>query len=152
MTRFYNHSCPSHGKVILKGDGLMYKSMTANLMVESVDDSVEFYQNILGFSVVASVPNESGKLQFAILSKDNLTLMLQDKGNLTEEYPILNTDKVRPSVTLYIMADNFDEFYHELKERHEILRDAHTTFYGSKEFAIADNNGYVLTFAENHEG
>jgi uncharacterized glyoxalase superfamily protein PhnB len=126
--------------------------MTTNLMVESVEDSVTFYQNILGFSVVASVPNESEKLQFAILSKDNLMLMLQEKGNLTEEYPILNTDMVHPSVTLYIMVDNFEEFYHELKERHEILCDMHTTFYGSKEFAIADNNGYVLTFTENREG
>jgi uncharacterized glyoxalase superfamily protein PhnB len=130
----------------------MYKSMTTNLMVESVDDSVAFYQNVLGFSVVASVPSKSEKLQFAILSKDNLMLMLQEKNNLTAEYPILNTDKVHPSVTLYIMVDNFDELYHSLKERYEILRDIHTTFYGSKEFAVADNNGYVLTFTENHEG
>jgi uncharacterized glyoxalase superfamily protein PhnB len=130
----------------------MYKSMTTNLMVERVDDSVAFYQNILGFSVVASVPNESGKLQFAILSKDGITLMFQEKSNLTEEYPILSTDKVHPSVTLYIAVDNLDELYQELKERHEILGDLHTTFYGSKEFAIADNSGYVLTFTENHEG
>jgi uncharacterized glyoxalase superfamily protein PhnB len=129
----------------------MYKSMTANLMVESVDDSVAFYQNIVGFSVVASVPDGNGKLQFAILSKDNFMLMMQEKGNLTKEYPILNTDTVHPSVTLYIMVDNFDELYHELKNCHEILCDVHTTFYGSKEFAIADNSGYVLTFTENHE-
>jgi uncharacterized glyoxalase superfamily protein PhnB len=129
----------------------MYKSMTTNLMVEGVDDSVAFYQDILGFSVVASVPSESGKLQFAILAKDGLTLMLQERGNLTEEYPILSTNEVRPSVTLYIAVDDFDGLYHGLKERHEILCDVHTTFYGAKEFAIEDNNGYVLTFTENRE-
>jgi uncharacterized glyoxalase superfamily protein PhnB len=79
-------------------------------------------------------------------------LMLQEKNNLTEEYPILGTAEVHPSVTLYIMVDNFDELYQELKKHHEILCDVHTTFYGSKEFAIADNSGYVLTFTENHEG
>jgi uncharacterized glyoxalase superfamily protein PhnB len=121
-------------------------------MVERVDDSVAFYQNILGFSVVASVPGASGKLQFAILSKDGITLMFQEKGNLTEEYPILSTDKVHPSATMYIVVDNFDELYQELKERHEILCDVHTTFYGLKEFAIADNSGYVLTFTESREG
>jgi uncharacterized glyoxalase superfamily protein PhnB len=120
-------------------------------MVESVDDSAAFYQGVLGFSVVASVPNESGKLQFAILSKDSFTLMLQEKDNLTEEYPSLNTDKVHPSVTLYITVDNFDELYRELKGRHAILCDVHTTFYGSKEFAVADNSGYVLTFTENRD-
>jgi uncharacterized glyoxalase superfamily protein PhnB len=151
MTHFYNHSCPFQGIVILKGDGAMYKNITTNLMVESVDDSVAFYQSILGFSVTASVPNESGKLQFAILSKDNLMLMLQEKSNLSKEYPILSTDKVHPSVTLYITVDNLDGLYQELKGSHKILCDIHTTFYGSKEFAIADNNGYVLTFTENHE-
>jgi len=130
----------------------MYKGMTTNLMVEKVDDSVAFYQDILGFSVVASVPSESGKLQFAVLSKDSLMLMLQEKSNLIEEYPILSTDKIHPSATLYIDVDNLDELYQDLKERHEILCDLHTTFYGSKEFAVADNNGYVLTFTENHEG
>jgi uncharacterized glyoxalase superfamily protein PhnB len=130
----------------------MYKGMTTNLMVEKVDDSVAFYQDILGFSVVASVPSESGKLQFAVLSKDSLMLMLQEKSNLIEEYPILSTDKVHPSATLYIDVDNLGELYQDLKERHEILCDLHTTFYGSKEFAVADNNGYVLTFTENHEG
>ncbi|MDR1013616.1 MAG: VOC family protein [Coriobacteriales bacterium] len=129
----------------------MYKSMTANLMVESVDDSVEFYRNILGFSVVTSVPNENGELQFAFLSKDGLMLMMQEKGNLTEEYPILSTDTLHPSVTLYIAVDNLDGLYCELKERHGILCDVHTTFYGSKEFAVADNSGYVLTFTEAHE-
>jgi uncharacterized glyoxalase superfamily protein PhnB len=125
--------------------------MTTNLMVESVDDSAAFYQNALGFSVVDSVPDKSGKLQFAIMSKDNLTLMFQEKNSMTEEYPILSADRVHPSVTLYITTDNFDELYLELKSGHKILRDAHTTFYGSKEFAVADNNGYVLTFAE-HRG
>jgi uncharacterized glyoxalase superfamily protein PhnB len=127
----------------------MYKSITANLMVESVDASAAFYRDILGFSVVASVPGSGGDLLFAILSKDNLSLMLQERGSLSEEYPILSADSVRPSVTLYIKVDNFDELYEELKARHEILCDAHTTFYGSKEFAIADNSGYVLTFADN---
>jgi uncharacterized glyoxalase superfamily protein PhnB len=56
------------------------------------------------------------------------------------------------SVTANLMVDNFDELYHSLEERHEILCDIHTTFYGSKEFAAADNSGYVLTFTENHEG
>jgi uncharacterized glyoxalase superfamily protein PhnB len=64
----------------------------------------------------------------------------------------LDTDKVHPSVTLYIAVDNFDELYQELKGRREILCDMHTTFYGSKEFAIADNSGYVLTFTETREG
>lgn len=130
----------------------MYKSLTANLMVESVDKSVEFYKNILGFSLITSVPNEKGYLQFAILTKDGFNLMFQEKNNFIEEYPILDTPKVTPSISLYIAVDNFDLLYNNLKEKHKILKDVSTTFYGTKEFAIADINGYVLTFTEHKNG
>ena len=129
----------------------MFTNMTTNLMVESVDESVAFYQDVLGFSVVNSVPNNSGALQFAILSKDNLFLMMQERTNLIEECPSLATDKVRPSATLYIMVDDFDALHEDLQGKLTLLCDTHTTFYGAKEFAIADNNGYVLTFTESRE-
>lgn len=130
----------------------MYKNITTNLMVESVEKSVAFYQDILGFSMVTSVPGETGGLQFAILTKDGLNLMMQEKSNMIKEYPILNTARVQPSVTLYITVDNFEQAYENIKANHEILNDVHETFYGAKEFAIADINGYVLTFTEQKAG
>jgi len=130
----------------------MFTGITTNLMVESVDKAITFYQDILGFSVVASLPGKYDGLQFAILSKDKLTLMLQEKRNFIEEYPILDTEKVHPSISLYIMVDNFDALYEEIKGKHPINKELHTTFYGSKEFAITDADGYVLTFTEHKEG
>lgn len=47
----------------------MYKNITTNLMVASVDASVKFYQEVLGLEVVASVPAKNQTLQFAILAK-----------------------------------------------------------------------------------
>ena len=129
----------------------MYKNITTNLMVESVDTSVNFYQEILGFEVVASVPAKNQELQFAILGKDSVTLMLQEKNNLGEEYPILATEKIRPSITLYITIENFEDFYIAIKKSYPIYTEKHTTFYGSKEFAITDPDGYVLTFTEHTE-
>ena len=130
----------------------MYKGITANLMVENVDKTAEFYCGVLGFSIAASVPKNSGGLQFAILSKDSLSVMIQDRENLIEEYPILSTPKVQPSITLYITVDDFTGLYGELKGKCDVICDVHTTFYGAQEFAIKDNNGYVLTFAENKQG
>lgn len=129
----------------------MYKNITTNLMVESVDTSVNFYQEILGFEVVASVPAKNQELQFTILAKDSVTLMLQEKNNLGEEYPILATEKIRPSITLYITIENFEDFYIGIKKSYPIYTEKHTTFYGSKEFAITDPDGYVLTFTEHTE-
>ncbi|GHV01821.1 bleomycin resistance family protein [Clostridia bacterium] len=126
----------------------MYASMTTNLMTESVDESVAFYRGVLGFSVTASVPGKDGGLQFAILAKDGLSLMFQERRGLTEEYPILKAQKVRPSATLYIAVDSLGGLYEELKGKCRILRGIHKTFYGADEFAAADNNGYVLTFTQ----
>ena len=123
--------------------------MTTNLMVENVQKSIAFYEEILGFSVVVSVPNKNNGLQFAILSKDSLMLMVQERSNLIEEYPVLNTEHVQPSVTLYIMVDDFDSLYEEIKNNYTINTVLHTSFYGAREFAITDTDGYVLTFTEN---
>ncbi|MDR1432439.1 MAG: VOC family protein [Propionibacteriaceae bacterium] len=127
----------------------MLNSITANLMAESVSATKEFYQDMLGFSEVTSVPDEAGGLQFAIVQRDACLLMFQERQNLGEEYPCLATDKVRPGITLYIKVNDFAGFYAEVKGKVRVLHDVHTTFYGSREFAFADNNGYVLTIAEN---
>ena len=126
----------------------MYTNMTTNLMVKSVDKAIAFYQDILGFSVVASVPGKKDEMQFAMLSKDNLMLMMQERSNFIEEYPVLNTEQVHPSISLYIMVDNFDALYQELKSKYPLNTDLHTSFYGAKEFAITDMDGYVITFTE----
>ncbi|MGM0165785.1 hypothetical protein IGI39_000735 [Enterococcus sp. AZ135] len=130
----------------------MYKNITTNLMVASVDASVKFYQEILGLEVVASVPAKDQTLQFAILAKETITLMLQEKNNLIEEYPILATEEIQPSITLYITIENFEDYYAATKESCPIYAEPHTTFYGAKEFAVTDPDGYVLTFTEYIEG
>lgn len=129
----------------------MYTNMATNLMVESVDKAIAFYKNVLGFSVAVSVPGKNGESQFAILSKDQLMLMVQEKGNFIEEYPVLDTPNVHPSASLYITVDNFDALYDEIKAKHPIYTERHTSFYGAKEFAITDMDGYVLVFSEHKE-
>ena len=153
MTLFSN-TISSTRLIIVKnelGGKRMYTNMTTNLMVESVDKSVSFYENILGFSVAVSVPGKNGELQFAILAKEKLMLMVQERTNLMEEYPILTTEAVHPSVSLYITVDNFAALHDELKAIYPINTELHTSFYGAKEFAITDPDGYVLTFTEHKD-
>ena len=40
------------------------------------------------------------------------------------------------------------ECYERAKAVATIVKEPHKTFYGATEFAIQDNNGYVLTFSE----
>jgi hypothetical protein len=76
--------------------------------------------------------------------------MFQERTNLCAEYPILAAAATKPSISLFIMVDDFADFLASVNSRRELLVGEHTTFYGTKEFAVADNNGYVLTFAEQH--
>lgn len=124
----------------------MIKSMTSNLMVEDVDVSIKFYKDILHFEQVLSVPNDEGKTQFAILSKDGLQLMFQQRKNMIKEYEVLQTDIVRASSSLYFNVDDFNGLYEQIKAKCDIYIDIHTTFYDSREFSIVDKDGYVLTF------
>lgn len=125
----------------------MYEKITTNIMVENVEETIKFYEEKLGFKTIISVPSENNKLQFAILNRDNIEIMFQEKKNLIEEYPSLKTDKIKPTFTLFINVKDINLVYEELKGQVEIIKEIHKTFYGKDEFAILDNNGNILTMS-----
>ena len=125
----------------------MYETITTNIMVENVKDTIEFYVNTLEFEKVLTVPEEGEKLNFAILKKDKITIMMQDKENLIEEYPSLKLEEIKPTFTLFITVKDVEKLYNEIKEKGKIVKELHQTFYGKKEFALLDNNGNILTIS-----
>ena len=74
--------------------------------------------------------------------------MFQSRQSLSEEIPNLKEAKIGGSFTMYIDVEGIAKLYTDVKDKAEIVQDMHTTFYGSKEFAIRDINGYVLAFSE----
>ncbi len=125
----------------------MYVTITTNIMVNNVKETIKFYVENLGFQKVLSVPEDGDILNFAILSKDKISIMFQEKENLIEEYPTLNIRDIVPTFTLFITVDNVKALYDELKEKVQIAKELHQTFYGQDEFAIFDNNGNILTIS-----
>ena len=125
----------------------MYETITTNIMVNNVKETIKFYVENLGFQKVLSVPEDGDILNFAILSKDKISIMFQEKENLIEEYPTLNIRDIVPTFTLFITVDNVKALYDELKEKVHIAKELHQTFYGQDEFAIFDNNGNILTIS-----
>ena len=125
----------------------MYETITTNIMVENVKETIKFYEEKLGFQKILSVPEEGECLNFAILNKDKISIMLQEKENLIKEYPTLKTEKILPTFTLFITVDDVTEMYNELKNKVKIAKELHKTFYGKNEFAIFDNNGNILTIS-----
>ena len=125
----------------------MYETITTNIMVKNVKETIKFYEEKLGFQKVLSVPENGEKLDFAIIAKDKISIMFQEQENLLEEYPSLKTNEIIPTFTLFITVENVEQLYNELSGKVKIAKELHQTFYGKDEFAIFDNNGNILTIS-----
>jgi uncharacterized glyoxalase superfamily protein PhnB len=135
----------------------MYKKLTANIIVSNVNEILDFYEKILGFSLVMAVPEGSQQvvtvrdkttpLGFAIIRRDDAELMLQSRKSLANELPSLAGSPVGTAFTLYIQVDDIEALYRGIKDNAAIIEDLRTTFYGAREFCIRDSGGNILTFA-----
>ncbi|WP_239058193.1 VOC family protein [Bacteroides sp. 214] len=126
-----------------------YQTLSPNIGVKSVDETVQFYTETLGFNLIMSVPAPTGGLQWAMVANGGATLMFQEMGNLTEEYPQLAGRPVLGAITFYVKMKGMQTLYEKLQGTESIAKEMHQTFYGADEFAIFDNNGHILTITED---
>jgi uncharacterized glyoxalase superfamily protein PhnB len=125
----------------------MLKKLTPNLMVEDVQQTVDFYREVLGFTVLMTLPDEP-PLAFAIVQRDQVELMFQSRDSLSENVPALAGRPIGASQTFYIEVEGIAHLYEQLRHQVEIVVDLHRTFYGTQEFYFRDVNGYILSFSE----
>lgn len=127
---------------------MKFQSFTPNILVENVDETVDFYKENFGFQLELSVPAKSG-LQWAMLKRDEAVVMFQESKNFAAELPEFKDKPVGGALTFYLKMSGVNEFYEQIKQRVEIVKDLNTTFYGAKEFSVRDCNGFILTFASD---
>lgn len=122
------------------------RSLTPNLMVNSVNDTIQYYREILGFELTMTVP-KAGKYNWALMKCGNVEIMFQERINLINEYPVLGDRTSGSGLTIYIRVVDVEALYNEIKEKVKLVSDLHKTFYHTTEFAIMDINGFVITFS-----
>lgn len=108
--------------------------------------TIAFY-SLLGFDVVAQVPDE-GDLIWAMLTCGDVSIMFQTYHSLGDELPSIHRND-GGSLLFYIKMNGLRALYDKLINKVTMVQEIHKTFYGATEFSILDNNGYVLTFAED---
>jgi len=138
------------------------KKLNPNLMVRDVRETVEFYVNNLGFTLVMAVPESQDgilteipkdkKAVYAMIKNRNVEIMFQAEASLKEDVPVFANIPIGASICLYIEMENVDGFYRGIKDKVKVVKELFTTWYGMKEFYISDNNGYVIGFAEQAKG
>ena len=128
----------------------MIKTMTPNLMVQDVNRSVEFYRGVLGFELIASVP-DSGKLDWAWMKHGSVELMFQTATSLAQDLPEFKGKPIGATQTLYTKVQGVKQLFAQIKNKANIVLGLRTTFYGMEEFSIKDPDGYLITFASEVE-
>ena len=123
------------------------ESLSPNIFVRDMAATISLYE-ILGFHVVVTVPENSVAPDWAMMMNGKVTFMFQTFGNLGDAYPEIHRSD-GASMLLYIKMMGIRKFFDQISEKIKPVSDLQTTFYGATEFSIIDNNGYMLTFAED---
>lgn len=123
------------------------QSLTPNLMVKNVNQSIEFYSSVFGFEKITTVP-ESGTFIWAMIQLGNVQIMLQAESSIKEEYPTLNKHAGGGALTFYIRVTDINALYKVVKEKVNLVKPLGKTPYGANEFAIADPDGFIFTFSD----
>jgi catechol 2,3-dioxygenase-like lactoylglutathione lyase family enzyme len=122
-------------------------SLTPNLVVASVDRSVGFYRDVLGFTVTQTVP-DAAPYVFAIVRSGPVEVFLNAAGPAVAEYPAFQDRPIGGTLTLFIRVTGIRDAYEELQARVPVVMPLEKKWYGVTEFAFTDPDGYVITFAE----
>ena len=117
------------------------KALTPMLESKDLQATVDFYTKVLGFHCDNFVP-EWG---WVLLSRDHIEIMFMDPNEERNiPGPIM-------SGSLYIETDEVDEAWLLLKDKCKVCYPIEDFDYGMREFAVFDNNGYLLQYGREIE-
>ena len=123
------------------------ESLSPNIFVYDINQTIAFYKK-LGLELVMTVPAE-GNYVWAMMTSGPVTFMFQTMESLENDLPEIKRTKGGP-LLFYIKLKNIRSFFDTVQQQQiTVLKGLEKTFYGATEFSIEDNNGFVLTFAED---
>ncbi len=119
-----------------------------NLVSNDVARSLAFYRDVLGFTVVRTVPDNPPHV-FVWLERDGVSVFLNEAGAVRAELPEARGLVVGQSgVSMFMMLEGVDALWDAVRPRATVVMPIKDQWYGVREFAVADPDGYVITFGE----
>jgi len=123
------------------------QKLTPNLIVANVQRSIDFYRDVLEFTVAQTVPDQ-GPFVFAIVQRGGVEVFLNAPEPAQAEYPALADRPLGGTLTLFMHVKRIRDAHEQLKSRVNVVMPLEKKWYGVTEFAFTDPDGYVITFAE----
>lgn len=116
---------------------MTFTALRPILWTDNLDETIGFYIQILGFTLMG----RNDEWQWASIRKDDVQIMLSQNDY---EKP----NGIGFTGSFYFNVDNVDELWEDLKTKAKICYEIETFEWEMREFAIYDNNGYMLQFGQ----
>ena len=118
--------------------------MTPMLETDDLRQTIAFYTDLLGFEILGIYPDEENPV-WTSFGRDDVRVMFTVRN--------AHSTVAKPTMTgsLYFRPDNVDEVWELVRERATVEYPIENFEYGMREFAIYDNNGYLLQFGQEIE-
>ena len=119
------------------------KKMSPQLLVVNIEHAIEFYTKKLGFNLDFRYNDF-----YSGISKDGFSIHLKEcKTSIKER----RNKKTKEDLAIIFTIDRIDDLYEEMsKKLVEIIQPLRAMDYG-KEFYVADPDGHIIAFLEQHE-
>jgi len=129
-----------------------YRKITPNLIVKDVSASLKFYAEVLDLPAAITVPDQppfvfasvtAGGIEIFFNQQENVAA---DPGEFAKEFA---ARPIGGSFTMFIEVEGIEEILERVrKHQAKIVMPLQEMFYGMKEFAFLDPDGYIVTIAE----
>ena len=120
---------------------MRFTGLRPMIWTENLQETVDFYVETLGF--VCDEQNDDWG--WASLSTDNVGIMA---ARPNEHTPY---SKIGFTGSFYFNTDDVDGLWDKLEDKAKVCYGIENFEYGMREFALYDNNGYLLQFGQEIE-
>jgi uncharacterized glyoxalase superfamily protein PhnB len=126
--------------------------ITPNLLVADIDRSSAFYRDLLGFSLVTTVP-DAGPFVFVWMQRGAVNVFLNARSAAEADLPLW-ASRTAGAMSMFIAIEaetidaGIDPLYESLRTKTSVVMPLKNQFYGMREFGILDPDGYVIFFAQ----
>ena len=116
------------------------------LLVESIEPSLPFWVDRLGFARAAEVPDGHG-LGFVMLTSGEAVVMLQTFASAARDEPRFVAGPGHHRTSLFVTVDDWADVLRRL-DGYPIAMPQRDTFYGMREVGVFEPGGHVVVFAK----
>ncbi|MHA2029583.1 MAG: VOC family protein [Candidatus Kariarchaeaceae archaeon] len=112
-----------------------------------ITSSINFYTETLGLEISEYYPNRENPTWVALKIGDQRLAIGMTFKDINHKYH--SKGIIGSGVHFYIVVDNIDEVYNKLKSKINIIDEIENKPWGSREFALKDPDGYLLSFSDS---